>query len=1214
MLDWYETQHHTIQHRTLAPGKVTMLARTRFRWLLLACFALGTASTMAQDSSRPWDPHLAEATQAMSQATLADLQRIDADNWPELREQWRTELAEMLGLSPWPERTPLKTQITGSIELERVAVERLHYQSRPGLYVTANLYRPRGEVPEGGWPAVLYVCGHAQAEDRGRALGNKTSYQHHGLWFAEHGVVCLTIDTIQRGEFHGAHHGTYRLGRWDWITRGYTSAGVEAWNSIRGIDLLCELPEVDPERIGVTGRSGGGVYSWFAAALDDRVRVTVPVAGITDLENHILDGCVEGHCDCMYFVNYFGWDYGKLAALVAPRGLLLANSDSDGIFPLDGVMRIHDQLRSVYRQLDASDQYGVLITPGPHRDTQELQVGAFKWLLRHLTGSAPTIDSAAKKQLEPSELAVFRRELPADEQVTSVSAWFVPMAESVTDSQSATQLWQEQWRDQLLRMGWFRQAVEAASQEMPFERRSSGSDASYAWTVWQSALDASRLEQAGRDVNRSPITILQVVGRNGDQQHGPGKAMVHLGLENTDDLEADESIANVLRSEQVKSWLDDYPDHVHFWVRPRSQRWFSHLDTPRDRTMLERRLYLLGQSSEALQLNDLLMATRWVAAQVGANQRGADSSITLHGDDRAAPLVTLAGLILSDRESDEGTSTPEPPTIQRIMVRHYPTDPLLAPLLPGMLRVLDFATLKTVAAARIELDENEFDEDEGLSAENRSATDIASHDAAGQRRPSARRFIDTSRHPQQATGMRVVEVDQGSASVWLRATRWPRANLASLPEVLFEQPAEGRGKRNRGPILPPLGTETLRHAVPGVPAEVRVGYRGGSTPGWKYSSWQSVEAETDYSALIPLESLESGTRYQVRTQVRGLGSSSPSSTLSGSFTTLPDKREATRFTLAVGTCQDFNDRDGPHGFDLYRTLLARRTDAFVLAGDVVYYDALARSVPLAHYHWQRTYGLPTVMEFHRQIPVFFLKDDHDTYVNDSWPGRQLAWTEEFSFADGQRIFRQQTGLPEPGYRTFQIGRDLQIWLMEGRDYRSPNREPDGPEKSIWGEQQLQWLRESLDASTSRFRVVISPTPLVGPDRERKMDNHANRAFAVEGAKVRQLLASYPNTISVCGDRHWQYHSVDPETGLHEFSVGPLSERHAGGWDPNDQRPDMHRFLAVAGGYLELQLDREDDAPILTLRHLDPHGTQRHQHRLTVDEDVEADQKPDASGD
>ena len=118
----------------------------------------------------------------------------------------------MLGLSPLPERTPLHATITGTLAGDGFVVEMLHYQSRPGLYVTANLYRP-AQVGEGDrLPAVLYVCGHS---GRGRN-GNKTAFQSHGIWFARHGYVCLVVDTLQLGEIAAIHHGTYREERWWW--------------------------------------------------------------------------------------------------------------------------------------------------------------------------------------------------------------------------------------------------------------------------------------------------------------------------------------------------------------------------------------------------------------------------------------------------------------------------------------------------------------------------------------------------------------------------------------------------------------------------------------------------------------------------------------------------------------------------------------------------------------------------------------------------------------------------------------------------------------------------------------------------------------------------------------------------------------------------------------------------------------------------------------
>jgi dienelactone hydrolase len=151
----------------------------------------------------------------------------------------------------------------------------------------------------------------------GVSCGNKTAYQQHGIWFARNGYVCLIIDTLDLGEIPGIHQGTYSEGMWWWNARGYTPAGVETWNAIRALDYLISRPEVDADRIGVTGRSVGGAYSWFLAALDDGVKVMAPVAGMADLQSYVVDGTVDRHCDCMFLVNTYGWDYPLLAALCA---------------------------------------------------------------------------------------------------------------------------------------------------------------------------------------------------------------------------------------------------------------------------------------------------------------------------------------------------------------------------------------------------------------------------------------------------------------------------------------------------------------------------------------------------------------------------------------------------------------------------------------------------------------------------------------------------------------------------------------------------------------------------------------------------------------------------------------------------------------------------------------------------------------------------------
>ncbi|WP_164103289.1 alpha/beta hydrolase family protein [Candidatus Laterigemmans baculatus] len=409
------------------------MIHNRFRGMALACILACTAvqASLAggaePEADRRLQQFFADQVAEIESTTFAGIDSAEA--WQERRQELLLQLREMLGLNPWPERTPLNAKTRGKLEGDGYIVERVLFQSRPGLYVTANFYRP-SEV-EAPLPSVLYVCGHSRQKADGVSFGNKAGYHHHGIWFARNGYTCLIIDTIQLGEIEGVHHGTHNLGQWWWPARGYTPAGTEAWNSIRALDYLESREEVDPKRIGVTGRSGGGAYSWWVAALDERVQAAVPVAGITDLRNHVIDGCVEGHCDCMFMVNRYRWDFGTLAALVAPRPLLISNSHRDRIFPLDGVVRVYRDAEKIYRLLDAEDHLAVHLTAGPHRDTQTLRVGAFAWFNRFLKDSEELIREPAEKQFEPRELRVLApQETPADERVTNVQEWFVPQAEA----------------------------------------------------------------------------------------------------------------------------------------------------------------------------------------------------------------------------------------------------------------------------------------------------------------------------------------------------------------------------------------------------------------------------------------------------------------------------------------------------------------------------------------------------------------------------------------------------------------------------------------------------------------------------------------------------------------------------------------------------------------------------------------------------------------
>lgn len=483
---------------------------------LIACTAFlppVSGADYALPAATPGDSMLAETFRAetakLSTRCLADVRSLG--DWSGRRADHRRELFGMLGLDPLPPRGELHAVVTSKVERDDFVVENLHFQSSPGLYVTANLYLPKRL--SGPAPTILYLSGHGPVISNGVSYGNKVSYQHHGAWFARNGYICMVVDTLQLGEILGLHHGTYREGMWWWNSRGYTPAGVEAWNCIRALDYLSTRPEVDTNRFGATGRSGGGAYSWWIAALDERVKAAAPVAGITDLHNHVVDGTVEGHCDCMFMVNACRWDYPQVAALVAPRPLLIVNTDSDTIFPLDGVVRLHSQVRRIYELYGAAANLGLVIGPGPHKDTQDLQVPVFRWFNVHLKGEDPVIEMAATKLLSPEELRVFKS-LPADSVNTNVHSLFVPKAAIASPPRN-----REEWSADAAR--WKRELKERCLAGWPdapgpllLERRFTGT--------------ASGLTLEGFDFDSEPTLRLRLYVLTDEATRGGRRVALHL--------------------------------------------------------------------------------------------------------------------------------------------------------------------------------------------------------------------------------------------------------------------------------------------------------------------------------------------------------------------------------------------------------------------------------------------------------------------------------------------------------------------------------------------------------------------------------------------------------------------------------------------------------------------------------------------------------------
>ena len=372
-------------------------------------------------------------TAALSQHGLADITTLD--EWKANRPEYRRQLQEMLGLWPMPERTDLQPVVTGRLTNDEFTVEKIYFQASPELYCTASLYLPKNLTNPA--PAILYECGHVRAVTNGVSLGNKGVYQSDGAWYARNGYVCLVLDTLLAGEIQGIHTGTRNNGLWWWNSRGYTPAGVEAWFGIRALDYLCTRPEVDTNRFGITGHSGGGAYSWIITALDDRIKAAAPLAGMADVQSHMLDGVIDSHCDCNFFINLYRWDFPQVAALAAPRPLLIGGTDSDVLFRLSSTLRIYEQVRRIYNLYDASNKLGLVIAPGPHSETPELQLAVMRWFNRQLKGSETPVETAAKKFFVPEQLRVFET-LPTNAINTNIADTFVPLAKP--EKKSAAEL------------------------------------------------------------------------------------------------------------------------------------------------------------------------------------------------------------------------------------------------------------------------------------------------------------------------------------------------------------------------------------------------------------------------------------------------------------------------------------------------------------------------------------------------------------------------------------------------------------------------------------------------------------------------------------------------------------------------------------------------------------------------------------------------------
>ena len=439
------------------------------------------------------------------------------------------------------------------------------------------------------------------------------------------------------------------------------------------------------------------------------------------------------------------------------------------------------------------------------------------------------------------------------------------------------------------------------------------------------------------------------------------------------------------------------------------------------------------------------------------------------------------------------------------------------------------------------------------------------------------------------------------------------------------------------------GEKLIDGDLPGSPGVAR--FELATNPQFRNSRrtrWLEASPDYDHIVKVKVADLKPATKYYYRL-LYGPNRSDIVKGQTCSFKTLGGKNsiQETKFVVVTGM-NYFFFHEGPYnpkgayrgpdkhlGYPALEAIRKLEPDFFVGTGDNVYFDhpekrrnsdrwtghawsdrAKTETEMRRKYHEQ--FIQPRFVDLFANVPTYWEVDDHDYRYNDCDNTGDRTPIPEM----GARNFREQLPVVDPQdptaltYATFKISRDLQIWLVEGRLYRSPNRTPDGPGKTIWGETQKKWLKDTLLASDATFKVLISPTPLVGPDGKSKKDNHCNiGGFRHEGQEffdwLRQNGFLGKNFYILCGDRHWQYHAGHA-SGFEEFSCGALVDANSRfgvkAGSPNSTDPDgtIKQFYCKldgepSGGFLMVTVTPDGPGARARFTFYDEQGRQIYSH-------------------
>ena len=346
------------------------------------------------------------AFQQLAQRREAIARLQTPDDWQGRQQRVKDLLRQLIG--PFPAKTALNPQITGTLQKDGYRVEKLIFESQPQFYVTVALFVP--DSISGPAPAIVFTSGHLAEAFRGE------TYQTMMLNYVRKGFVVLAFDPIGQGERR--QYTGEQASRVEGLTQAHSYVGAQCfltgssllrymvWDGIRAVDYLLTRPEVDSLRIGITGRSGGGTQAAFIAAMDERIRAAAPEAYITDLELLLKTRGPQDAEQNVYHGIAAGLNHADLLEVRAPKPTLIVSTTRD-FFSIQGARDTYREVQSAYQALGEKDNVGMVEDDAEHASTSRNREATYAFFQRHLRNPGRSDDEPVTL-LTSEELRVTR--------------------------------------------------------------------------------------------------------------------------------------------------------------------------------------------------------------------------------------------------------------------------------------------------------------------------------------------------------------------------------------------------------------------------------------------------------------------------------------------------------------------------------------------------------------------------------------------------------------------------------------------------------------------------------------------------------------------------------------------------------------------------------------------------------------------------------------